>query len=63
MVGRMKASCPWAGIEKHKPVAVTSGAREGESVIEAFNAAHDLAAILEGHGYKRKGKRYKKRRR
>jgi hypothetical protein len=28
------------------------------SVIEAFNTAHDLVAILEQHGYKRRGKRY-----
>lgn len=29
----------------------------GDSVIAAFNAAHDLAAILERHGYLRKGRR------
>jgi len=29
-----------------------------DSVIGAFNAAHDLVSILEGHGYKRRGKRY-----
>jgi putative DNA primase/helicase len=30
----------------------------GESVIDAFNAAHDVAAILEAHGYRRDGKRF-----
>lgn len=30
----------------------------GDSVIAAFNAAHDLASILEQHGYRRRGRRY-----
>ena len=32
--------------------------RSGDSVIAAFNDAHDLTQILESHGYVRKGRRY-----
>ena len=38
-----------------EPIATQPSARKGESVIEAFNAAHDLSAIIERHGYKRAG--------
>ncbi len=50
--------CPWAPKPAKpiapRPVPVT----EGESVIEQFNAAHDLCTMLDRYGYKRHGKRY-----
>jgi putative DNA primase/helicase len=52
----IRALCPWAPPPPSEP----RPRREysGPSVIEAFNAAHDTAAILEQHGYIRQGKRF-----
>jgi putative DNA primase/helicase len=51
--------CPWApppkAIAPPKPRAAPF---TGDSVISRFNAAHDVGAILEAHGYVPKGKRY-----
>jgi len=53
------ALCPWA-----PPPPPTSPARShrpappGESVIDAFNDAHDVGTILESHNYTRKGRRF-----
>ncbi len=38
-----------------EPIATQRSDRMGKSVIEAFNAAQDLTAIIERHGYKRAG--------
>ena len=49
----LEALCPWA-----PPAPEPAPPREragGESVIAAFNAAHDPAAILASYGYKPKG--------
>ncbi len=49
----LEALCPWAPEPEVKaPPRERAG---GESVIDAFNAAHDPAAILASHGYKPKG--------
>jgi putative DNA primase/helicase len=51
--------CPWA-----KPSVVLPPSRkraqhpDAMSVIDAFNSAHDVSAILEAHGYRRRGKRF-----
>ena len=51
--------CPWAEPEPEPmtPPPRAAPSRPGPSVIAEFNAAHDAAAILEQHGYKRAGKR------
>jgi putative DNA primase/helicase len=57
---KARALCPWAppprplATRQAKPLA----ARQGPSVIAEFNAAHDVAAILEAHGYQKRGKRF-----
>ncbi len=49
----LEALCPWAPEPEVKaPPRERAG---GESVIDAFNAAHDPAAILAAHGYTPKG--------
>ena len=48
--------CPWAA--RRELPALPKRPAQGDSVIAAFNAAHDLAAILEQQGYRRKGNRY-----
>ena len=49
----LEALCPWAPEPEVKaPPRERAG---GGSVIDAFNAAHDPAAILAAHGYKPKG--------
>jgi len=54
--GAMVNLCPWAS---QAPEPQTQPAPEpragGESVIEQFNAAHDLSAILASHGYRPRG--------
>lgn len=51
--------CPWAPPPKEapKPKARTHVPAR-DSVIDAFNAAHHVAAILEAHGCQRRGKRF-----
>lgn len=52
------AACPWwTAPEPRKPSKISTKPA-GESVIDQFNAAHDLAAVLESYGYKRTGKRF-----
>ncbi len=52
------ALCPWYSpprpVERREPKAI----RPGESVIDAFNGAHDAATILEAHGYTKRGRRF-----
>jgi len=48
--------CPW--VPRKAPPPPPRGHSQGDGVIAAFNAAHDLPAILELHSYRRKGKRY-----
>ena len=52
----LEAACPWAPA-KPEPAAKTPPRERagGESVINAFNAVHDPAAILASHGYKPAG--------
>jgi putative DNA primase/helicase len=53
------ALCPWAPPKKPIPVRQSPrGEHAGPSVIDAFNEAHDIAAILEAHGYQQRGKRF-----
>jgi putative DNA primase/helicase len=54
-----RALCPWAP-PPNPPAPATAQKREprGESVIDKFNQAHDVAAILEAHGYQRRGTRF-----
>ena len=47
--------CPW---QKSKVKTAKRNAKQGVSVIGAFNQAHDIRVMLENHGYKSKGKRY-----
>lgn len=57
---RARNLCPWAGPEPDvvpPSVARPGRPRVGPSIISEFNAAHDVAAILEAHGYQRIGKR------
>ncbi|MDE2471708.1 MAG: bifunctional DNA primase/polymerase, partial [Bradyrhizobium sp.] len=54
------ALCPW-GTHRIKAPQFVERPRvegDGESVIEAFNKAHDIGAILEQYGYKPMGKRW-----
>jgi putative DNA primase/helicase len=53
------ALCPWAPAPKEPPrPRRRSGSTTRQSVIDAFNAAHGVSAILEAHGYQRRGKRF-----
>jgi putative DNA primase/helicase len=50
--------CPWYVPPRHSAPAHRHALRPRESVIEAFNAAHDPAMILEAHDYTRTGRRF-----
>ena len=52
------AMCPWAVARPAPAPAPRKPGLAGISIIDAFNAAHDVGALLEAHGYKPKGKRY-----
>lgn len=53
------AGCPWwTPPPPRKAAAPSRTQRAGESVIDQFNATHELCAVLEAHGYKRTGKRF-----
>ena len=49
------AACPWGPSPAPKGRIWAPPAGTGASVIDAFNAAHDPAAILAAHGYRPKG--------
>ena len=52
----LEVACPWAPAKPEPEAKAPPRERAGgESVIAAFNAAHDPAAILASHGYKPKG--------
>lgn len=58
-----EAACPWAVKEESRPSrkaepGVSGRSGGGESVIEAFNRAHDVEQLLAAHGYKRRGKKW-----
>jgi hypothetical protein len=50
-------ACPWAPAETAAALPIRQTPRRESRVIEAFNTAHDLRALLEHHGYQPKGKR------
>lgn len=50
--------CPWAPPPAPERPKSRRTVEPGKSVIAAFNAAHDPAAILEAFGYQRQGKRF-----
>ena len=51
--------CPWAPAPAPAPrLRTRTQIRGSGSVIDAFNAAHDVAQILEQQGYQRRGKRF-----
>lgn len=52
------AACPWAPPPKPRQASSATPRPAGESVIAAFNAAHDIGALLEAAGYVRKGSRF-----
>ena len=52
------ALCPWYSPPKPRPAKAHRAVAPGESVIQQFNAVHDPAAILETHGYGRRGRRF-----
>lgn len=54
-----RALCPWAPPPPPARSRTHCASRAtGESVIAKFNEAHDAAAILEAHGYRRQGRRF-----
>jgi putative DNA primase/helicase len=53
------ALCPWAPPPRAIPPARPRRSNvPGDSIIERFNAAHEVTAILEQHGYQRRGQRF-----
>ena len=54
-----EALCPWAPVAAPRPApAAPAGPRDGESVIDAFDAAHSLTDMLARYGYQQRGKRW-----
>ena len=57
-------ACPWApkveqrSSRKAEPGVQGRSAGAGESVIEAFNRAHDVESLLTAHGYERRGRKW-----
>lgn len=51
----LSAACPWAPPPVPQGRTWTPPAGTGARVIDAFNAAHDPAALLEAHGYRPTG--------
>ena len=55
---QLQAVCPWAPKPAPKKPSKPVTPRDGGSVIDAYNGAHDVTTLLEQYGYKRSGKRY-----
>ena len=60
---QMQAMCPWLPVPAPVPApaarsTATSGDHSGLSVIDAYNAANDLASELSRYGYKQIGSRW-----
>lgn len=56
---QFQAVCPWAAKEAPRWAATPArGAQQGDSVIDAYNAAHGIEDHLARYGYKPQGKRY-----
>ncbi len=51
------ALCPWYTPPKSAAPREPKQIRPGESVIAAFNVAHEVVTILEAHGYVKRGRR------
>jgi putative DNA primase/helicase len=56
--GSARGLCPWAPPPDPPRPARTRRRPTGDSIISAFNEAHEVSAILEAHGYARRGKRF-----
>lgn len=54
---QLQAVCPWAPKQQPRPPRPPRQ-HTSESVIDAFDAAHDLEACLTRYGYKQQGKRW-----
>ncbi|WP_095153967.1 DUF5906 domain-containing protein [Pseudomonas sp. Irchel 3E13] len=63
---KAEAACPWRpkpvapvlrAVEKPRPLA-RSGNRDLPEVIPEFNRVHDIATMIEAHGYKRMGDKW-----
>lgn len=58
------AACPWApdvktfGSRKAEPGVQGRSGGARESVIDAFNRAHDVESLLAAHGYERRGRKW-----
>ena len=50
---QMMSACPWLNTEQRPP---SKPRTNGSSVIDAFNAAHDMRSLLVQYGYKQTGK-------
>ena len=50
---QMMSACPWLKTEQRPP---SKPRTNGSSVIDAFNAAHDMRSLLVQYGYKQTGK-------
>ena len=55
---QVRSLCPWAPPAPTLPTRPAHPRRTQVSVIEQFNQAHDVQAILEAHGYVRRGRRF-----
>lgn len=55
---QFKAVCPWTPKRTPPAPRAPSQPHTGESVIDAYNAANEIEAMLARYGYKRQGKRY-----
>ncbi len=52
----LERACPWAPPPAEPPAPTRQAApTAGPSVVDAWNAAHDVAELLRSHGYKPKG--------
>ncbi len=51
----LERACPWGPPPAEPPAPTRQGPTSGPSVVDAWNAAHDVAELLRSHGYKPKG--------
>jgi putative DNA primase/helicase len=61
LMGQVQALCPWSTattVAGHQARRVHAPKACGSDVIGTFNRANDLTALLQRHGYLKKGRRY-----